>query len=142
MLNNTNATTIVPLIESLSDMVQTSMSLTDIAALANAMRGMDTDKIWSANLPSWAGDDTYINGVSYVFCNEEATAEMMDRIDKGLDPQGSQTMSTGGLSESSTIGDLTNNTASDYVNGTATASGGSDESSSDSSSGSASSSSN
>ena len=142
VLNNTNATTIVPLIESLSDMVQTSMSLTDIAALANAMRGMDTDKIWSANLPSWAGDDTYINGVSYVFCNEEATAEMMDRIDKGLDPQGSQTMSTGGLSESSTIGDLTNNTASDYVNGTATASGGSDESSSDSSRGSASSSSN
>ncbi|MDY2778121.1 MAG: LCP family protein [Collinsella sp.] len=122
LLEKTDPTNIVPLIESLSDMIDTDMSIQEIASLANAMRGMDTDKIWSANLPSWAGEDTYVNGVSYVFADEEAVAEMMARVDAGEDPKGPQTMGSGG-SASATTGDLSKNTASDWSNGTASVSG-------------------
>lgn len=132
VLNTTDASNILSLVESVADMVQTDMSVEDIAALANAMRGMDTDEIYSATLPSWAGADTYINGVSYVFCDEEATAEMMERVDAGEDPKASQTMTTSGSTDGSTIADLKENTADDYINGTATTSS-SDEESSDSS---------
>ena len=102
------------------------MSIQDIAALANAMRGMNTDEIWSANIPSWAGEDTYVNGVSYVFVDEEALAEMMVRVEAGEDPKGPQTMGSTGES-SATTGDLSNNEASDWSNGTATVSNSSTE---------------
>lgn len=119
LLEKTDATNIVPLVESLSDMIDTDMSIQDIVALANAMRGMNTDEIWSANIPSWAGEDTYVNGVSYVFADKEALAEMMARVEAGEDPRGPQTMGSTGES-SATTGDLSNNEASDWSNGTAT----------------------
>lgn len=116
VLESTDAATIVPLVNSLSDMVVTDLSVTDIAALANAMRGMDTDAIWSANVPSTTA---MVDGVSYVIADEEELAAMMERVDAGEDPQGPQTSDITG--ESSTIGDLTNNTAEDFSNGTDTA---------------------
>ncbi len=135
ILNNLDVTTIPSLLESLADMVHTSLSVTDILALVNAMRGMDTDSMYSANLPSWAGEDTYIGDVSYVFVYEDDLAEMMERVDAGEDPQGPQSMGTGGNGEGATIGDLSNNSSSDWSSGTATTgSSSSDDTSSDTSS--------
>lgn len=119
VLNNTDAASIFPLIESLSGMVETDMSIQEIVSLANAMRGMNTDEIWSANIPSTTDDST---GVSYVVAIEDELAEMMERVDAGEDPRGPQTI--GSTTDSSaTIGDLSNNQASDWSNGTASVSG-------------------
>ena len=127
ILNNFDATKIFGLVNSLSDMLVTDMSVQDIVSTVNAMRGMDVEGIYSANLPSYADDSTMIDGVSYVFVYEDELKEMMARVDAGEDPKGPNTM---GLSDgsSSTIGDLNNNTSEDYAYGTATSSGGSDDS--------------
>ena len=116
VLNDMDITRLPGVIESLSDMVVTDLSVQDIVSLANAMRGMDTDNMWSANLPSWAGEDTYIDGQSYVFVYEDKLKEMMERVDAGEDPQGPQSM--GSSSESSTIGDLANNDSDSFSSGT------------------------
>ena len=116
MLNNLDVSKIPSILESLSDMVITDMSVQDIVSLVNAMRGMNTDNIWSANLPSWAGEDTYIDGQSYVFVYEDALKEMMERVDAGEDPQGPQSM--GSSSDSSTLADLANNDSSSFSSGT------------------------
>ncbi len=116
VLNNMDITRLPGVIESLSDMVVTDLSVQDIVSLANAMRGMDTEGMWSANLPSWAGEDTYIDGQSYVFVYEDKLKEMMERVDAGEDPQGPQSM--GSSSESSTLGDLANNDSNSFSNGT------------------------
>lgn len=123
ILNEVDPASLMPLIESVSDMVVTDLSISDIVSLANSMRGMDTDAIWSANVPSTTA---MIDGISYVIADEYELAEMMERVDAGEDPQGPQT--TGSSDTSSTIGDLTNNTSSDYTNGTAKSSSGSEES--------------
>ena len=105
-------------------MVETDMSIQDIVALANAMRGMNTDEIWSANIPSTTDDST---GVSYVVALEDELAEMMERVDAGEDPKGPQTIGSA-TDASATIGDLSNNEASDWSNGTASVSGETDSS--------------
>lgn len=134
ILNNMDVSTIPALMESLADMVHTSLTVQDIVSLVNAMHGMDVDDMYSANIPSWAGEDTYIDGQSYVFVYEDKLREMMERVDTGEDPEGPQTMGTGGDS-SATIGDLYNNSNTDWATGTATTSGGSSsDSDSDSSS--------
>ena len=127
ILNNFDPTKVIDLVNSLSNMLVTDMSVQDIVSTVNAMRGMDVDGIYSANLPSYADDSTMIDGVSYVFVYEDELKEMMARVDAGKDPKGPNTM---GLSDgsSSTIGDLNNNTSEDYAYGTATSSGGSDDS--------------
>lgn len=128
ILNELDVTNVVSIVDSLSGMVVTDLGVQDIVSLVNAMRGMNTDEIWSANLPSWAGEDTYIDGQSYVFVYEDDLEEMMARVDAGEDPQGPQTMGTGGDS-GATTGDLANNTSEDWAYGTATT--GSSSSSSD-----------
>lgn len=134
ILNNFDATKIVGLVNSLSDMLTTDMTVEDIVSTFNAMRGMDVDGIYSANLPSYADASTTVDGVSYVFVYEDDLKEMMKRVDAGEDPKGPQTMGESDGS-SSTIGDLSNNTSDDWANGTATTSSSSnDDSDSDSSS--------
>lgn len=91
LLEKTNATNVVGLIESLSSTVATDMSVADIAGLINSMRGMDTDAIYSANIPSTTAN---IDGVSYVIADEVALKDMMDRVDAGMDPGDSETMET------------------------------------------------
>ena len=127
ILNNLDVTTVPALMNQLADMVKTSLNVTDIVSLINAMHGMDVDNMYSANLPSWAGEDTYINGQSFVFVDETALAEMMARVDAGEDPQGPQTMGTTGEG-GGTVGDLYENSNEDWIYGTATT-GSSDESS-------------
>ena len=113
LLNNVDPANLMPLVESISDMVVTDLSISDIVSLANAMRGMDTDGIWSANVPSTTA---MIDGVSYVIADEDELEEMMERVDAGEDPKGPQSSDVQG--ESSTIGDLTANTHEDFSNGT------------------------
>lgn len=112
ILNNLDPSKVVTLVDSLSDMVITDLSPTDIASLVNAMRGMDVDKMYSANLPSWTGEDTFINGQSYVFVYEDELKEMMKRVDAGEDPKGPQT--AGQVSGGGTIGDLSTNSNKDW----------------------------
>lgn len=126
ILNNLDIGTIPAILDSLADMVHTSLSVDDILSLVSAMRGMDTDSMYSANIPSWAGEDTYIDGQSYVFVYEDELAEMMERVDAGEDPQGPQTMGQGD-GQSATIGDLSENSSSDWSSGTATTSGNSED---------------
>ena len=64
ILNNLDIATVPALMNQLADMVKTSLQVSDIVALINAMRGMDVNSMYSANIPSWAGEDTYINGQS------------------------------------------------------------------------------
>lgn len=119
ILNNLDVTKIPSLVESLSSMVATDLNVQDIVSLVNAMKGMDTNSMYSCNLPSHAGADTYIDGKSYVFVDEEKTKEIMARVDAGVDPQGPQsqgdTATTGG-----TVADLSNNTNESWYQGTAT----------------------
>lgn len=126
ILNNLDIGTIPAILDSLADMVHTSLSVDEILSLVSAMRGMDTDSMYSANIPSWAGEDTYIDGQSYVFVYEDELAEMMERVDAGEDPQGPQTMGQGD-GQSATIGDLSENSSSDWSSGTATTSGNSED---------------
>ena len=126
ILNKVDPTNLLSLVESISEMVVTDLSISDIISLANAMRGMDTDEIYSANVPSTTA---MIDGISYVIADEDELEAMMERVDAGEDPQGPQSSDVQG--ESSTIGDLTSNTAEDFSNGTDTAAG--SRSSSDSS---------
>ena len=121
ILNKLDASTIVPLVESVANMVVTDLSVGDIVSLVNAMRGMDTSSIWSANIPSYANGNTYINGQSFVFVYEDALKKMMERVDDGLDPQGPQSMGQGG-NASATIDDLSDNSNRDWASGTATTS--------------------
>lgn len=133
ILNNLDVTTVPALMNQLADMVKTSLNVTDIVSLINAMHGMDVNNMYSANLPSWAGADTYINGQSFVFVDETALAEMMARVDAGEDPQGPQTMGTTGEG-GGTVGDLYENSNEDWIYGTATT-GSSGESSTEGSEG-------
>lgn len=112
ILNELDPGSIVKTIDSVSKMVLTDLGPSDIVALANAMRGMDTDGIVSANLPSHSDATTMVNGQSYVFVNEEELAAMMEAIDRGEDPKGPQTMGTD-TSGDSTIGDISGKSSSD-----------------------------
>ena len=126
ILNNLDIATVPALMNQLADMVKTSLQVSDIVSLINAMRGMDVNSMYSANIPSWAGEDTYINGQSFVFVYEDKLEEMMERVDAGEDPQGPQTMGQGGDS-GGTVGDLYENSNEDWRYGTATTSSSVDE---------------
>lgn len=93
ILNDLDPASIMGTIESLSNVVITTLSPQDILAVANAMRGMDVgNDMYVANIPSYADGTTYVNGVSYVFVYEDKLAEMMAKVDAGENPDGPQTM--------------------------------------------------
>ncbi|MBY4797582.1 LCP family protein [Collinsella sp. AGMB00827] len=104
ILNGLEITQIPALLESLSNMLITTMDVDDIVGVVTAMRGMDTSNIWSANLPSYTGADTFVDGKSYVFVYKDALREMMERVEAGEDPKGPNTSGKGGTS--TTLGDL------------------------------------
>lgn len=106
ILNDLDPTTVMGTVESLSEVVITTLNVQDILAVANAMRGMDVEKdMYVANIPSYADNTTMVNGVSYVFVYEDQLAEMMARVDAGENPQGPQTMGQD-QSGDSTLGDI------------------------------------
>ena len=116
VLNDLDVTQLPGMIESVSQMVMTDMSVEDILSVINAMRGTDVDAIYSANVPSYPDME---DGVSYVFVDDTALSEMMERVNAGEDPQGPQTARDTGVT-GGTLGDLSNNTSEDWSNGTAT----------------------
>lgn len=106
ILNDLDPTTVMGTVEALSKVVMTTLSPQDIVSVANAMRGMDVaNDMFVANVPSYADDTTYINGVSYVFVYEDQLAQMMQKVDAGENPEGPQT-SGQDVSGASTAGDI------------------------------------
>lgn len=106
ILNDLDPTTVMSTVEELSKVVMTTLSPQDIISVATAMRGMDVaNKMFVANVPSYADGTTYVNGVSYVFVYEAELAEMMEKVDAGENPEGPQTMGQD-TSGASTAGDI------------------------------------
>ncbi|MBE5712193.1 MAG: LytR family transcriptional regulator, partial [Slackia sp.] len=88
-------------VTALCDYVTTDMSVTDIAAVANSMRGMDpSTDIYSTMNPTTS---SYEDGGWYEYSNNEAWAAMMKRIDQGLSPtpDESASMNNGGVTDGS-----------------------------------------
>lgn len=86
VLTTTDPTKLLGVVNSCADMIITDMSVTDIAGLANEMRGMDTQEgIYTAFVPSAPQN---VDGVSYVVADWDTLDEMMKVIDAGEDPSG------------------------------------------------------
>ncbi len=84
VLGTTDPTKLVSVVNSCADMIITDMSVTDIATLANEMRGMDTETgIYTAYVPSVPQN---VDGVSYVVADWDELDQMMKVIDAGEDP--------------------------------------------------------
>lgn len=71
------------IINSITKAVSTDLSVTDILALANELRGMNTKDMITCVMPSHPGSQ---GGVSYVFVEEPAWSEMMETINEGGNP--------------------------------------------------------
>lgn len=113
ILNDLDPATIMGTVEELSKVVITTLSVQDIVSVANAMRGMDVENdMYVANVPSYADETTYVNGVSYVFVYKDKLAEMMRRLDAGENPEGPQTMGED-TSGASTAGDIMTDSSSE-----------------------------
>lgn len=113
ILNEIDPTSVMGTVESLSSVLMTTMSVPDIISVATAMRGMDVENdMYVANVPSYADETTYVNGVSYVFVYEDQLAEMMSLVDAGENPNGPQTMGQD-TSGASTAGDIMGATSSE-----------------------------
>ena len=92
-------------VTALCDYITTDMSVTDIAAVANSMRGMDpSTDIYSTMNPTIS---SYEDGGWYEYSNNEAWAAMMKRIDQGLSPtpDESASMNNGGVTDGSIGGE-------------------------------------
>ncbi len=74
-------------IQAAAKCVTTDMKITDILSLAQQIKGNNNGELtlYSAMLPSITG---YVDGVSYVFADEDAMAKMMKIVDEGGDPSG------------------------------------------------------
>lgn len=97
--------TMASTITALCDYITTDMSVSDIAAVANSMRGMDpSTDIYSTMNPTTS---SYEDGVWCEYSNNEAWAAMMKRIDQGLSPtpDESASMNNGGVTDGSIGGE-------------------------------------
>ena len=63
--------------------VTTDMKAEEILSLANQFKNNGAITMYSALLPSITGD---VNGTSYVFCDEDATEQMIKTVEEGGDP--------------------------------------------------------
>lgn len=72
-------------IQSAAKCVTTDLSVTDVIALAQQFQGGGELVVYSAMVPSTTGT---VGGVSYVFADENALAEMMKVVERGDDPTG------------------------------------------------------
>lgn len=120
ILNDLDPSSVMGTVESISNVVMTTLSVQDIISVATAMRGMDVaNDMYVANVPSYADETTYVNGVSYVFVYEDELAEMMALVDAGENPNGPQTMGqdTSGASTAGDIMGISSNEADDIGSG-------------------------
>ena len=72
-------------IQAAAKCVTTDMKVNDIISLAQQFKDDGDLLMYSAMLPSVTG---YVDGVSYVFADEDKVAEMMKVVDQGGDPSG------------------------------------------------------
>ncbi|MDO5042623.1 MAG: LCP family protein [Slackia sp.] len=97
--------TIASTVTSLCDYIDTDMNVTDIIAVASAMRGMDTEtNIYSSMNPTIS---TYEDGVWYEYSNNEAWRAMMKRVDAGETPtvDAADSANDGGVADGSISGE-------------------------------------
>ncbi len=76
--------TMMSSIEALSQYVTTDMSVTDILALAQSMRGMDMETDFYTAICPTVSD--YSDGIWWEILQKHQWEKMMERIDKGLSP--------------------------------------------------------
>ena len=72
-------------IQAAAKCVTTDMKVSDIVSLAQQFKDDGDLVMYSAMLPSITG---YVDGVSYVFADEDKVTEMMKVVDQGGDPSG------------------------------------------------------
>ncbi|MGI6216139.1 MAG: LCP family protein [Coriobacteriales bacterium] len=77
---SSDASTMVSAINAIADAVSTDMDVNEIYSIANSMKGMTSDNIYSYTVPS--ATET-IDGVSYVVADETEWKAMMETIDSG-----------------------------------------------------------
>ena len=79
------ATELPGVIQAAAQCVTTDMNVSDIISLARQFKDGGDLTMYSAMVPSITG---YVDGVSYVFADEDALAKMMKVVDEGGDPSG------------------------------------------------------
>ncbi len=97
--------TMASTVTALCDYITTDMSVTEIASIANSMRGMDTSTdIYSTMNPTTSA---YEDGLWCEYSNTEAWSIMMKRIDAGLSPtpDESDSQNNGGVTDGSIGGE-------------------------------------
>lgn len=83
-LLKSDALTIANTINSISEAVITDMSIDQIIATAQSMRGLDpSTDIYTATIPS---DSEYVGGIWYEVIDRDAMKKMISRVDQGLPP--------------------------------------------------------
>lgn len=81
--SNSNPAETVSTLNSISNMVKTDMSITELLGLISDFRNFESENLYSATVPSEAET---VGGVAYVVPDIEAWKEMMKKVDAGLDP--------------------------------------------------------
>lgn len=117
--------TIASTIQTLSQYVQTDMTVTDIVSIAQTFQGFDpSTSLYSATMPNEPVKD---GGVWYTEVVEDAWQEMMDRVNQGLPPTeeeevdattGTVLATTGSSGSSGDGGDDTSSESSSSKDGT------------------------
>ncbi len=87
VLNDSNLVDMAKTLDSLSKMVITDMSVSEILDLMQQFSGFDPANIYTGVVPS---DPRMIGGVAYVVPNLVEWTEMMRRVDAGLSPSESE----------------------------------------------------
>ena len=84
VMGSMDPTVIVRVVDACADMLITDLSVSDILAIANEMRGIDTEAgIFSAQVPGYG---TMINGISFVIVSQADIDRYMEVVDAGGDP--------------------------------------------------------
>lgn len=84
VMSSMDPTVIVRVVDACADMLITDLSVSDILAIANEMRGIDTEAgIFSAQVPGYG---TMINGISFVIVSQADIDRYMEVVDAGGDP--------------------------------------------------------
>ena len=102
-----SATELPGVIQAGAECVTTDMSATDILSLAMQFQSLDGITMYSCMVPSTTG---YVDGVSYVFTDEEGLEAIMEVVEAGSDPSTVSTYGATGsalYSSSSTSSDST-----------------------------------
>jgi LCP family protein required for cell wall assembly len=88
--------TIINTVTKIAEMTATNLSIADIAAIANSMRGMQESDIYTYSIPS---ETTMIDGISYVVVDAYQTRELIAALNAGEYPDYSEQTYQGEIPE-------------------------------------------